>query len=147
MQVGDILRKKTARVATVRMNETVAIAAQLMRASNISALVVKDVVRTEGNTAVGMFTERDVVRQLAEHGLEMLDGSVGAVMTAPAITVELGTEVMNALGLMTRRRFRHLPVVQGGRMVGFVSIGDLVKYRIERIEAEAEAMRSYIQSA
>ena len=57
MKVGDILRKKTARVATVRMNETVAIAAQLMRASNISALVVKDVVRTEGNTAVGMFTD------------------------------------------------------------------------------------------
>ena len=68
MQVGDILRKKTARVVTVRMNETVGIAAQLMRASNISALVVKDVVRTEGNTAVGMFTERDVVRAIAEHG-------------------------------------------------------------------------------
>jgi len=68
MQVGDILRKKTARVATVRMNETVGMAAQLMRASNISALVVKDVVRTEGNTAVGMFTERDVVRAIAEHG-------------------------------------------------------------------------------
>ncbi len=68
MQVGDVLRKKTARVATVRMNETVAIAAQLMRSSNISALVVKDVVRTEGNTAVGMFTERDVVRAIAEHG-------------------------------------------------------------------------------
>ena len=68
MKVGDILRKKTARVATVRMNETVAIAAQLMRTSNISALVVKDVVRTEGNTAVGMFTERDVVRAIAEHG-------------------------------------------------------------------------------
>ncbi len=68
MKVGDILRKKTSRVATVRMNETVAIAAQLMRASNISALVVKDVVRTEGNTAVGMFTERDIVRAIAEHG-------------------------------------------------------------------------------
>ena len=68
MQVGDVLRKKTARVATVRMNETVAIAAQLMRVRNISALVVKDVVRTEGNTAVGMFTERDVVRAIAEHG-------------------------------------------------------------------------------
>src|SRR5215475_10851773 len=68
MLVGDILRKKAARVATVRMNETVAIAAQLMRSGNISALVVKDVVRTEGNTAVGMFTERDVVRAIAEHG-------------------------------------------------------------------------------
>src|SRR5258708_40162866 len=68
MQVGDVLRKKSARVATIRMNETVAIACQLMRSSNISALVVKDVVRTEGNTAVGMFTQPDVVRAIAEHG-------------------------------------------------------------------------------
>ena len=76
MQVGDILRKKAARVATVRMNETVGIAAQLMRSSNISALVVKDVVRTEGNTAVGMFTERDVVRAVAERRARA--GKVGA---------------------------------------------------------------------
>jgi len=69
MKVGDILRtRKSTRVVTVRMNETVGVAAQLMRTSNISALVVKDVVRTEGNTAVGMFTERDVVRAIAEHG-------------------------------------------------------------------------------
>src|SRR6201984_1401539 len=68
MKVGAILRKKTARIATIRMNETVGVAAQLMRASNVSALVVKDVVRTEGNTAVGMFTERDVVRAIAEKG-------------------------------------------------------------------------------
>jgi CBS domain-containing protein len=68
-------------------------------------------------------------------------------MTAPAISVERSMGVMDALGLMTERRFRHLPVVENGRMVGFISIGDLVKYRIERIEAEAEAMRSYIQTA
>jgi CBS domain-containing protein len=69
MQVGDVLRKKTwARVVTVRMNATVGVAAQLMRTSNISALVVKDVVHTEGNTAAGMFTERDVVRAIASHG-------------------------------------------------------------------------------
>src|ERR1700682_1440191 len=74
MQVGDILRKKTARVAMVRTNETVAIAAQLMRASNFSALVVKDVVRIEGNTAVGMFTERDVVRAIAGHGRPQSEG-------------------------------------------------------------------------
>src|SRR5258706_12314894 len=67
MQVGDILRKKTARVATVRMNETVGIAAQLMRASNIGALVAKDVVRTERNTPVGRCTDRDVVPAIAEH--------------------------------------------------------------------------------
>src|SRR5205085_11348178 len=67
MQVGDVLRKKASRVVTVRMNETVAIAAQLMRANNISALVVKDVVRTECDTAVGMFTERDVVRAVGRN--------------------------------------------------------------------------------
>ena len=88
MQVGDILRKKTPRVATVRMNETVAIAAQLMRASNISALVVKDVVRTEGNTAVGMFTERDVVR-----AIEWLAGDGAAFVTGQAIAVDGGMTV------------------------------------------------------
>jgi CBS domain-containing protein len=69
------------------------------------------------------------------------------VMTSPPITVEPETAVLAALALMTRRRIRHLPVVRGGEMVGLVSIGDLVKYRIERIESEAEAMRAYIQTA
>ena len=68
-------------------------------------------------------------------------------MTTPAVTVTPETEALEALGLMTRRRIRHLPVVTGGAMIGFVSIGDLVKYRIERIESEAEAMRTYIQTA
>ena len=67
-------------------------------------------------------------------------------MTAPAITVTRDEAVLGALTLMTRRRIRHLPVVDDGRLVGFVSIGDLVKYRIDKIEADAEAMRSYIQA-
>ena len=77
----------------------------------------------------------------------MLDKVVGQVMTAPPITVDLDTHILDALGLMTRRRIRHLPVLQGGRMVGFISIGDLVKYRIDHIQSEAEALRTYIQSA
>ena len=81
MKVGDILRKKTARIATVRMNETVAIAAQLMRASNVSALVVKDVVRTEGNTAAGMFTERDVVRAIADHGAAAINMKISQLIS------------------------------------------------------------------
>ena len=80
MLVGDILRKKTPRVVTVRMNETVGIAAKLMRANNISALVVKDVVRSEGNTAVGMFTERDVVRAVAEHGANAVNVKVSQLV-------------------------------------------------------------------
>ena len=81
MLVGDILRKKTPRVVTVRMNETVGIAAKLMRANNISALVVKDVVRSEGNTAVGMFTERDVVRAVAEHGANAVNVKVSQLVS------------------------------------------------------------------
>jgi CBS domain-containing protein len=101
----------------------------------------------ENGSIAGIFSERDAVRQLAEHGPTFLDKRVGEVMTTPAITVEPSTGVMDALGLMTRRRFRHLPVIDGERMIGFVSIGDLVKYRIELIEQEAEALRNYIQTA
>ena len=96
---------------------------------------------------VGIFSERDVIHQLQNHGPAMLDKPVGDVMTAPAVTVEPETEILAALSLMTRRRIRHLPVLSGGRMVGFISIGDLVKFRIDAVEAEAEQMRVYIQSA
>ncbi len=95
----------------------------------------------------GIFSERDVIHQLQQHGPAMLDKQVGEVMTAPAVTVEPESEVLSALGLMTRRRIRHLPVIRDGEMIGFISIGDLVKYRIDRIETEAEALRTYIQTA
>src|SRR5215475_8836209 len=95
MQVGDILRKKTSsRVVTVRMNETVAIAAQLMRASNVSALVVKDVVRTEGNTAVGMFTERDVVRAIAEHGANGVNLKVSQLISVQRLVSCASTDTL-----------------------------------------------------
>src|SRR5664279_3221000 len=102
MKVGDILRKKAGRVATIRMNETVAVAAQLMRAANISSLVVKDVVRTEGNTAVGMFTERDVVRAVAEHGAAGVNLKVAQLISVQQLvscgstdTIEHARHLMN----------------------------------------------------
>jgi CBS domain-containing protein len=101
----------------------------------------------QGDVVLGIFSERDVIRALAAHGAKALDGPVNAVMTAPAITVEPDMPVLSALSLMTKRRFRHLPVVDAGKMVGFVSIGDLVKYRIDNIEKEAAALRDYITSA
>jgi CBS domain-containing protein len=88
-----------------------------------------------------------VIHQLEANGPGMLDRTVGEVMTAPAITVTPETTVLEALGLMTRRRIRHLPVVVDDRIVDFVSIGDLVKYRIDHIQSEAEALRVYIQTA
>ena len=99
-----------------------------------------------GGQVSGIFSERDVIYKLREIGPAMLDLPIGEVMTAPAVTVSPETEVLSALALMTKRRVRHLPVVSGKQMIGFVSIGDLVKYRIDRIEAEAEAMRAYIQA-
>ena len=92
-------------------------------------------------------SERDIIYCLRSDGAAMLDWTVEKVMTAPAITVTPDVSMLAALSQMTKRRIRHLPVVEDGVLVGIVSIGDLVKYRIDRIEDEAEAMRSYIQSA
>jgi CBS domain-containing protein len=101
----------------------------------------------EGGRVLGIFSERDVVYGLAREGSGLLDRQVGEVMTSPAMTISVDTPILSALSLMTRRRIRHLPIVEGDQMVGFVSIGDLVKSRMDRIETEAEAMRNYIQSA
>jgi CBS domain-containing protein len=126
MQVGDILRKKISRVATVRMNETVAIAAQLMCANNIGALVIKDVVRTEGNTAVGMFTERDVVRAVAEHGPAGLNLKVSKLISVQQLVSCGSTDSLeHTRHLMSKNRVRHLPVIDNCSLIGVISIGDI----------------------
>jgi CBS domain-containing protein len=94
----------------------------------------------------GIVSERDVIYRLADHGRECLDLPVGEIMTSPAITVEAGTAIDEALGMMTRRRFRHFPVVEGGALIGFISIGDLVKHKMDEVQHEAEALRNYIQA-
>ena len=126
MQVGDILRKKTSRVVTVRMNETVGVAAQLMRASDISALVVKDVVRTEGNTAVGMFTERDVVRAIAEHGPAGANLKVSQLISVQKLVACTSTDSLeHARHLMKVHHIRHLPVIDNFSLAGVVSMRDI----------------------
>jgi CBS domain-containing protein len=100
-----------------------------------------------GGALVGIFSERDVLYRLAEEGALCLERTVSDVMTTPPITVEPRTTCDEAMALMTRRRIRHLPVLDGGRMVGFISIGDIAKRRIDIAEAEAAQMRIYIQSA
>jgi CBS domain-containing protein len=126
MQVGDVLRKKAARVATVRMNETVAIAAQLMRSSNISALVVKDVVRTEGNTAVGMFTERDVVRAIAEHGAAGANLKVSQLISVQHLVSCNSTDTLEQVRhVMNTKHIRHLPVIDNYSLIGVISMRDI----------------------
>src|SRR4029077_9727678 len=126
MQVGDILRKKTARVATVRMNETVAIAAQLMRANNIGALVVEDVVETECNTAVGMFTERDVVRAVAEHGAAGVNLKVSQLISVQRLVSCSSTDSLEHVRrLMNVHHIRHLPVIDNFALAGVISMRDV----------------------
>jgi CBS domain-containing protein len=141
MQVGDILRKKAARVATVRMNETVAIAAQLMRSGNISALVVKDVVHTEGNTAVGMFTERDVVRAIAEHGAAGANMRVSHFISVQQlVSCSSRDSLEHVRHLMNRLHIRHVPVIDNYSLIGVISIRDIAAAFDEQAMATREAI-------
>ena len=127
MQVKDVLRKRqSARVVTVRMNETVGVAAQLMRTSNISALVVKDVVRTEGNTAVGMFTERDVVRAIAEHGAPGVSLKVSQLVPVQRLVSCTSSDTLEHVRhLMNVHHIRHLPVIDNFALTGVISMRDV----------------------
>ncbi len=124
-------------------DDSVADAVDMLARYRIGALPVED----GTNGVAGIFSERDMIRCLHKHGEAALHMKVRDMMTAPVVTITPQTSVLEALALMTQRRFRHLPVVEGGHMVAFVSIGDLVKHRIDKIEAEADAMRVYIQQA
>lgn len=95
---------------------------------------------------VGIVSERDVIYRLADRGKECLDVTVEEIMTSPAVTVEPGTTIDEALAMMTRRRFRHFPVVDDGALIGFISIGDLVKHKMDEVQGEADALRNYIQA-
>jgi CBS domain-containing protein len=141
MTIGAILASKGNDVVSISSNDRVADAVAMLAEKRIGAVPVID----DGHV-VGIFSERDVVYSIAKVGAAALDARIGDVMTAPAMTVDPDTAVMAGLSLMTKRRIRHLPVVRGDAVVGFISIGDLVKYRIDRVEAEAAAMRDYIAS-
>jgi CBS domain-containing protein len=142
MTIARLLEGRSGQVFCCDASTSVREAVSMLATCRIGALPVM-----AAGAVAGIFSERDVIYELQAQGPAVLDQPVGEVMTAPAVTVAPEADVLEALGLMTRRRIRHLPVVAGGEMVGFVSIGDLVKYRIERIETEAEAMRVYIQTA
>jgi CBS domain-containing protein len=142
MTIATVLRGKGSEVETITGDASVSDVVNRLGEKRIGALPV-----VEDGRIVGIISERDVIYCLRDHGAEVLGWPVNRVMSSPAITADPSTEVLSALALMTQRRIRHLPVVEGQRIRGIVSIGDLVKHRMERIEAEAEAMRAYIQSA
>ncbi len=142
MTIAAILQTKGGDVLSLSPDSTVADAVAMLTERRIGAAPVVD-----GGRVVGIFSERDVIHCLQADGAAALDRRIDSVMTTPVQSVARDEPVIGALSLMTRRRIRHLPVIDGDTLVGFVSIGDLVKYRIDRIEADAAAMRDYIQSA
>lgn len=143
MDIAHIVRNRSpSDIIGCDVSTSVREAVQMLASKRIGALPVMD-----GGQVVGIFSERDVIYRLAEEGDTCLGRQVGQVMTTPIISVEPSTRVDEALGLMTRRRIRHLPVIENGALRAFISIGDLVKSRMDQVEYEAEAMRSYIQTA
>jgi CBS domain-containing protein len=142
MTIARLIEGRNTAIVTCDAGASVREAVALLAERRIGAMPV-----FEAGKLAGIFSERDVIYQLQAQGPAVLDRKLREVMTSPAVTVAPETPVLTALALMTRRRIRHLPVVQDGEMIGLVSIGDLVKYRIERIESEAEQMRAYIQTA
>jgi CBS domain-containing protein len=141
MTLALILQQRSGDVVQATPDTPVRSVVQMLADHRIGAVPVID-----GGDVVGIMSERDVIYSLRRDGAAILEWPVERVMTRPAITVDSSTSALAGLSLMTRRRIRHLPVVESGRMIGFISIGDLVKARIDMIEGEAEAMRAYIAS-
>jgi CBS domain-containing protein len=142
MIVEQILNDKGREVVTLKAGITLKDAAILMDERKIGAVVALD----EDGRIVGVLSERDIVRQVARHGASALEMQVGSAMTRAVVTVHSETAIDEALQTMTDRRIRHLPVVHNDRLTGFVSIGDLVKWKIAETEAEAKAMKSYLSA-
>jgi CBS domain-containing protein len=140
MNVETILRNKGNRVATIRSDATIADAVESLRRQGIGALVVSD-----GDDSVdGILSERDIVAALADDGGLLLSRPVAEVMTRTVLTCEPQDTVAELMSEMTNRRIRHFPVVEDGKLCGIISIGDVVKSRLDEIEFEASSLRSFI---
>jgi CBS domain-containing protein len=143
MNVQTILRDKGDAVATIHQNATVDEAVTLLHQKRVGALVVSD----DGEHVDGILSERDIVAALALYSSELLPLRVAEVMTRPVVTCVPEDSVAELMAEMTNRRIRHFPVLQNGKLCGIVSIGDLVKSRLDEIEFEASSMRSFISGA
>ncbi len=136
MLIKDVLRQKGGEVITVHLSDKVATAVNKLAERRIGAVIVEDLAMHP----VGIFSERDLVNALARGGPRAYEYEVRELMTSPFISTAPGERVDAALALMTTRRIRHLPVLEGGRLVGLVSIGDLVKHRLDEKELEASVL-------
>jgi CBS domain-containing protein len=140
MFVSDILKSKGFSVISVAVGDPVVKVLDLMREHNIGSVMVL----TADGAIAGIVSERDFVIAMSEFGRDVFDKTVGDLMTSPVFTCGPDDRIASIMGLMTQNRFRHVPVVQDEKLIGIVSMGDVVKSRIEEAQSEVEALRSYI---
>jgi CBS domain-containing protein len=143
MTVRAILDRKGHDVATIEPNASLAAAIELLAKRRIGALVITGA----DNRIVGILSERDIVRTLAERGPNALNEPLAEVMTRKVVTCSQSETVSEIMERMTSGKFRHVPVVEQGRLIGIVSIGDIVKSRVEEMEREQAALHDYIRTA
>jgi len=140
MKISDVLGKKGSLVATVRPTTTINGALTELAEHNIGALIVTDA----DGTILGIVSERDIVRALPQRGPEVLEAEVSEIMTSPVVTANPHTDVVEAMRAMTDKRVRHLPVLDHDELVGIVSIGDIVKNRIDELQMTTDQLTHYI---
>jgi CBS domain-containing protein len=143
MHVEAILKGKGRAVATIAPDASIADAVDLLTKKGIGAVVVS----RDGSDVAGILSERDIVHALAERGGRVLELTVSALMTHHVYTCKPDDTIADLMQQMTDRRIRHLPVVENGRLAGIVSIGDVVKNRVDEVEEEASTLRQFITSA
>jgi CBS domain-containing protein len=137
MKVEDILKAKGHRVATMRPESAIDTVIHRMRLDRIGAIVIS----SDGSTIEGILSERDIVYGLVEHGVALLKMRAADVMTHEVITCRLQDGIKDVMAKMTHRRIRHVPVLERGELAGIISIGDVVKHRLEEVELEATVLR------
>lgn len=143
MNVEQLLSGKGREVISVQPHRTLTDAIRTLSEKRIGAVVVMG----DDGALVGILSERDIIRALGENGAAALESAVSRSMTSKVVTCRPQTSVDELMEIMTTGRFRHVPVVENGRVTGLVSIGDVVKHRVAAIEAESQAMRDYIAMA
>jgi CBS domain-containing protein len=143
VQISQVLRHKGREVATIDGSESVRTALAVLAEHGIGALVVS----SDGKRVEGILSERDVARGLHDHGAGLLTEPVSSVMTAQVHTCTPASSVTELAQMMTDHRVRHVPVVEDGKLIGIVSIGDVVKARLDELEDERKHMVDYIQTA
>jgi CBS domain-containing protein len=143
MTVNDILSQKGNQVLTIEPTATLAAAVQMLAQRRIGALVVTGA----DDRIVGIISERDIVRMLGENGTAVLGAPLAEAMTRKVVTCARNETIAEIMERMTGGKFRHVPVVEHGRLVGIVSIGDVVKARLSELEYEQDALREYIRTA